>query len=272
MSRIKLVVSDLDGTLLLNGAQSLEPEIFPLIRRMKEKGIMFFAASGRQYPNLRRLFAPVQDAIGYICENGCVAFWEGRLLFASKMEPELGNEIMSVILQREGEEILRSGLETSYLQPKEESFLYHIRDVVKNNVTVVDNIFSVKEPFSKISVYDRKGIEKSVRFWKERFQERASVVVSDKCWIDLTPRGTNKGKALEAVCDRLGIVPGECMAFGDNENDLEMLQFAGDAWGMETCHPKVKRLCSKFTPRVDAVLLQLLQETENREKGDIADE
>ena len=50
---IKLVASDLDGTLLLNGAQQLPEEIFPLIRELKKLGILFVAASGRQYPNIR---------------------------------------------------------------------------------------------------------------------------------------------------------------------------------------------------------------------------
>ena len=46
---IKLVASDLDGTLLLHKAQSLPEEIFSLIRQLEELGIMFVAASGRQY-------------------------------------------------------------------------------------------------------------------------------------------------------------------------------------------------------------------------------
>ena len=49
---IKLVASDLDGTLLLNGAQSLPEELFPLIKELKELGILFVAASGRQYANI----------------------------------------------------------------------------------------------------------------------------------------------------------------------------------------------------------------------------
>ena len=58
---IKLVASDLDGTLLLNGAQSLPEELFPLIKELKELGILFVAASGRQYANMKRMFAPVVD-------------------------------------------------------------------------------------------------------------------------------------------------------------------------------------------------------------------
>ena len=55
---IKLVASDLDGTLLFKGAQSLPEEIFPLIRQLKELGILFVAASGRQYANMKKMFAP----------------------------------------------------------------------------------------------------------------------------------------------------------------------------------------------------------------------
>ena len=70
---IKLVASDLDGTLLLNGAQQLPEEIFPLIRELKKLGILFVAASGRQYPNMRRLFDSVADEMAFICENGALA-------------------------------------------------------------------------------------------------------------------------------------------------------------------------------------------------------
>ena len=79
MSRIKLVASDLDGTLLLNGAQKLQPQTCGLIRRLREeKGILFLAASGRQVDNLERLFAPVKDEIAYLCENGCLCFCGGK--------------------------------------------------------------------------------------------------------------------------------------------------------------------------------------------------
>ena len=94
---IKLVASDLDGTLLLHKAQSLPEEIFSLIRQLEELGIMFVAASGRQYPNMTKLFAPVASEISYISENGALAVdhgeycirilltesWQGRLFLQS---------------------------------------------------------------------------------------------------------------------------------------------------------------------------------------------
>ena len=59
---LKLIASDLDGT-LLQGTREISKEAVGMIKKLSEMGILFVAASGRQYPNLRRLFEPVKDDI-----------------------------------------------------------------------------------------------------------------------------------------------------------------------------------------------------------------
>ena len=186
--KIKLIASDLDGTLLLNGAQSLNPGTCELIYRLKQKGIYFLAASGRQYANLQRLFAPVKDEIVYMCENGCLSFFQGEMIYKETMSRELGHEILQAIREKEGCEILLSGVDTSYLQPKKMSYYYHMRDVVKNNVTLVSDIFQVQEEYMKISVYEEKGIEGSAGYWQERFGDRVTAVTSGNEWLDMMPK------------------------------------------------------------------------------------
>ena len=76
---IRLIASDLDGTLVSGNMASL-PESFPkIIGQLKERGIIFAAASGRQYHNLHQLFAPVKDDIAYICENGALTIYQGEV-------------------------------------------------------------------------------------------------------------------------------------------------------------------------------------------------
>ena len=72
---IKLVASDLDGT-LLPPSKVLPENLFPLIEKLFDKGIIFAPASGRQLPNLKKLFAPVLDKIAIIAENGGLV-WHG---------------------------------------------------------------------------------------------------------------------------------------------------------------------------------------------------
>lgn len=257
---IKLVASDLDGTLLLHGAQSLQSDTCELIHRLyTEKGIRFVSASGRQYDNQRRLFAPVADEIAYICENGCLSFCDGEMLHQELMDRALGQEIMKDILSRPGEEILLSGIHTSYLMPKEASYVSHMRDVVRNNVTVVDDIFATEEPYFKISVYAKEGIDSHADYWLSTYKDRVHVVTSGNAWLDMMPMHVNKRTGLEKILKRLGIAPDECVAFGDNFNDLEMLGYAGMPVTMDTAVPGVHDLCERHTDTVENGLRKILQ-------------
>ena len=71
---IRLICSDIDGTLLQYGKKKLEDEIFEQIRELHRRGILFCPASGRQYTSLRKLFAPVADCCVFLCENGGVIY------------------------------------------------------------------------------------------------------------------------------------------------------------------------------------------------------
>lgn len=105
---IKLVASDLDGTLLFKGAQSLPEEIFPLIRQLKKMGILFVAASGRQYANMKKMFRPVVDDMAFISENGGLAVYNEKVLYQDSFEQELVREIAENIYDKEGSEFTLS--------------------------------------------------------------------------------------------------------------------------------------------------------------------
>ena len=60
---IKLIASDIDGTLVKDGTLAIDREYMDVIRRLLDKGIIFVACSGRQYRSERKLFAPVADRL-----------------------------------------------------------------------------------------------------------------------------------------------------------------------------------------------------------------
>lgn len=257
MAEIKLIACDLDGTLLLNGAQSLKPETCGLIEDLWRGGTLFFAASGRQYTNLRRLFWPVRDKIGYVCENGCVSFYQNRQLHKELMDRSLGHELICAIQQKDGAEVLVSGVMESYLQPKDMSFYYHMRDIVKNDVTLVADILHTDEEYMKISVYEAGGI-KDERPWKKRFESRCTVVTGGNDWLDMMPLHVNKGTALAHVLAHLGISPQECMAIGDNDNDREMLELVGYPVAVQSAKPEIRALARYETDTVEHLLQKII--------------
>lgn len=251
---IKLIASDLDGTLLLNGAQSLDAEYYELISRITDMGVIFAASSGRQYPNLKRLFGPVADKIAYICEDGALVMYHDEIIFKSALEKKTAYDIMDDIYAMPNCEILLSGMNTSYLKPKNNEYLVRIRDIVKNNVVIMDRYEEVTEDFLKISVCDLSGIEHSRKHFEEKWSQIVETAVSGNLYLDFTVKGINKGAAIQAIQKRFGIDKKESAAFGDNFNDISMLQSVEYSYGMKNADEAVKKHCAYETDKVADVL------------------
>ena len=114
---IKLICSDIDGTLLQYGKKELEDEIFEQIRELHRRGILFCPASGRQYTSLRKLFAPVADCCVFLCENGGVIYKDEQCIAKNPMPRALAEEIANDLWTRsDGQgEVMLSGQNTAYL-------------------------------------------------------------------------------------------------------------------------------------------------------------
>lgn len=255
--RLRMIASDLDGTLLLGGAQELCPETCGLVQRILDRGIFFMPASGRQYANLRRLFAPVADRLVYLCENGCLGMYRGEMLFRETMDRELGDEIIRTILDREGCEVLISGVNTSYIQSGEDHFYHHMKDVVRNNCTLVDDIFSVSEPYFKISLFEERGLSDTA-WWKKKFGDRCTVETGGEQWLDIMPKGVHKGSAMKKILSRLGIDPADVIAFGDNDNDREMMAMAGCPIAVDSAKEEIRAMSRYTTDTVENALRRIL--------------
>ena len=245
MSKIKLIACDLDGTLLLNGAQSLRPDTCGLVERLTDSGILFFAASGRQYTSLRKLFAPVADRVPFLCENGAVVYGPGS------PGPVLGKTVM------DREAALVSGVMECYVQPKDMRFYRHLRDVVRNDVTLVPDILHTEEAYMKISVYEEGGV-KDEAYWKDRFGSRCTVVTGGNDWLDMMPLHVNKATALTRILAHLGISPEDCMAIGDNDNGREMLELVGHPAAVASAKPAIRALARYETDTVEHLLQGIL--------------
>lgn len=97
---IKLVASDIDGTLLPEGQTGLNPAIYQIIRELKKKDILFVVASGRQLDSQKLLFAPVADDISYISENGAICMHEGIQYVISEFERDFAMRIIKEVEKR----------------------------------------------------------------------------------------------------------------------------------------------------------------------------
>jgi Cof subfamily protein (haloacid dehalogenase superfamily) len=82
---------------------------------------------------------------------------------------------------------------------------------------------------------------------KEQFHQELSFVQSTPYYLEATMKGINKASTLQAVCDILDISPEEVMAFGDEQNDLKMIEFAGLGVAMGNACEKLKAVADEIT-------------------------
>lgn len=258
MKHIQLIASDIDGTLLLNGVKTLDSEIFKLIHELHEKGIVFMAASGREYTNLRNLFAPVADDIAFLCLNGCLTFYRDKCISKEIMNSVIAKKLIKTFQKDPDAEILVSGEKTCYITPKDDSYYEHLINVVKNHVTIVDDLLNIREPYTKISAYFKNGVDEHYQKYAELFGHDITVQIGDKCWLDCAPKGVNKSTGFLKLLSHLNIPAENTVMFGDNDNDKQILQACGYPIAMRTAIQSIRDLCplqvSTVYEGIDAIL------------------
>lgn len=261
LADIKLIATDLDGTLLKGWRPTIDERAFPLITALADHGIAFFAASGRQYRSLQRLFGPVADRIGYVCENGALAIYHDEVLLEREVPREKVFEIFRTIQACPYCEPFLAARETSYILEGYDDFYDHLVNITHAHVTVVKRLEDIAEPIIKLSfkVPADKNAEAAAHF-NDAFGAGYHVVTSGTIWIDVIQDGTDKGTALTAVGERLGIDPADMVAFGDAANDREMLELVGHPYLMDTGSPELRnlneriRLCSSVEDELERLL------------------
>ena len=249
---IRLICSDIDGTLLQYGKKELEGEIFDQIRALHDLGILFCPASGRQYTSLRKLFAPVADCCVFLCENGGVLYQNETCIAENPMPRALAEEIAHDLWERsDGQgEVMLSGQNTAYLMERGLGMLDRIR-FIGNHYQVIQDPSEIPEDIVKVSVYLPEGVDayadRFVPHWAE-----ANAAVAGPYWIDTGC--ANKGVGVTSLCRVLGIDLSEVMAFGDNYNDVSMLDIVGQPYIMDAAAVPLREKYPLHTPRPEEIL------------------
>ena len=253
---IRLVCSDLDGTLLQYGKKELEGEIFDQIRALHDRGILFCPASGRQYTSLRKLFAPVADCCIFLCENGGVIYKDELCIAKNPMPRALAEEIAEDLWSRsDGQgEVMLSGQNTAYLMERGLGMLDRIK-FIGNNYQVIQDPSEIPEDIVKVSVYLHEGVAAYADRFVPRW-EQANCAVAGPYWIDTTL--ANKGIGVQSICKILDFDLADVMAFGDNYNDVSMLDIVGHPYIMDGAAGPLREKYPQHTPRPEDVLRSLL--------------
>ncbi|MEU5633013.1 Cof-type HAD-IIB family hydrolase [Streptomyces rishiriensis] len=247
---IRLVVTDMDGT-LLDDDKRIPAGLWEVLERLRERGVLFSPASGRQYASLAREFAEVAEGMVFIAENGAYVVRDGEELSSDPLDPDVVARVVAQArrLTADGVDmgVVVCGKRSAYVERSDEPFLaevarYYVRHQVVGDVAAVD------DEIVKVALFDFGSAEERTAPALASFAHTHQVVVSGEHWVDVMNRTAHKGAALRRLQRELGITPAQTMVFGDYLNDLEMLDAAEWSFAMTGAHPEVVRRARHLAP------------------------
>ena len=262
LSNIKLVVADMDGT-LLNSRHEVSRRFFELYDELRKRNVLFAAASGRQYDSIIDKLQPLGKEITVIAENGGFAIHEGREIVSTPLEHHHKDLILKELEPIDNAHPVLCSKFAAFLNPQSELFLEQLREYY-THFQVIDNLADYEGEVMKIAVYHDQGSEEHIYPYVKHLEGDLKVKVSGENWVDVSHPNANKGYALNIIQNKLGIRPAETLVFGDYNNDLEMLALSEFSFAMANAHPNVLRAAryqtlSNDSMGVEVVLEEVLQ-------------
>jgi hypothetical protein len=245
-SKVKLVVSDMDGT-LLNSKGEVSNRFFELFKELQKRNITFCAASGRQHNSIVSKLEAIKDEIYVIAENGGVAKKGDNVLLSNFLKPEKVLNLIPVLRELKGTNIVLCCNDAAYIESKDARFISLFQEYY-HSFQVVDDLMETAKttPIFKIAVYHFESSENFIYPFVKHLNDQILLKVSGINWLDISDEKANKGNALREVQQLLNVSKAETMVFGDYHNDIEMMQEADFSFAMKNAHKDITEL-AKYT-------------------------
>lgn len=246
---VKLIVSDLDGTLVPEGAGALPKELIDTLNRVQRGGIPFAVSSGRQHASLREVFRPLEMEPYILSLNGgCVCKGE-QCLYTDPMPQQTALAIAEAANQLPWADVI--------LETRQQCWVYHPTNGVAEELAArqyryekIDRLDQVEGEVIKVACYLTAELPAFLAQNQCCWGAEIKVARSGEHWVDFNT--SDKGKGLLALCRLLEIEPAETVAFGDNLNDQPMLEAAGQGWAAAQGNPELRRMFSTCAdPRLE---------------------
>lgn len=249
LQKIKLVCSDVDGTLVEEGKGGLNQEYYSEIKRLKEKGINFAVVSGRSYEASKPLFEPVIDDIIFINDNGAVLTHKGKVIKSHTIEDELSKALIRDLKDELKPVTYISSMTGSYAWAGNKEFCRTLREdfgLSLKELAVMPDSLPEGAGVMSIGVFDPVDAmlavgEEFISKWNQHESIRA--VPGGQYWFNIIQKHVDKGVALKELMEMYGVTDEEVLVIGDNMNDICMLSVVTNSVAIGNARQEVKEIC-----------------------------
>lgn len=247
LSDVKLVVTDMDGT-LLNSEHEVSDLFFEQFQKLKKHNIHFVAASGRQYHSILDKLHTIEKDITIVAENGAYIVKNKKILFVNSIPRNDVFKLLEICNKITGVQIVVCGKNKAYLlEDTSNQFKNTIAEYYSSYVILESFELLPEDEFFKIALCHYHGSETNIYPYLNHLEEEWLIKISGKLWVDISQKSAHKGNAIARLQKQLNVSSKHTMVFGDYNNDLEMLKLAKYSFAMKNAHPLVKKAANYST-------------------------
>lgn len=224
---MKLILTDLDGTLLPPGEKQIAGAVIETVNALHARGVAFAVASGRAQSELIHLFAAVEDTLYFLPCDGALVY-RGRSLLQ-----EAAFDKAALLQFDAAKTVLLHSRYCTYVKGQA-AFVREMKLHYRGHAVEFEKAAEIKAPVCKAVVYDKAFRAQGLH-----------TVYSDRTVDEYTASGTDKGSAARFLLKTLGISRADAAAFGDNLNDIPMLSAVDNSYAPYTAKRAVRQ-ASRF--------------------------
>ena len=245
----QLIVMDLDGT-ALNSSNTLPVNLTRILKSLiSNKKCRVVLASGRSISSMKPIAQNLNLTAPVITLNGGVIIdhLSDKIFFEKNLPDNIYIESIEILKKLQMDFVVFTPNTVYSLKP---SYITEIlKKYTENTIKWTDDLKNINSPVKMLFI--PKSKEEIAAVKRETQHLEIDTIDSGFQFVEIVPKGVNKGAALRKVSDMMNIKRNEIIAFGDNENDIEMLQFAGTGIAMGNAPDHVKKEADLVTETND---------------------
>jgi Cof subfamily protein (haloacid dehalogenase superfamily) len=222
------------------------------LRATRDAGVDVIVVTGRMVQSVRRYLEPAELNEPVICYQGAVvADADGTWLRHEPIPLELAREAIAAV-ETEGYGLnvyVDDELYVSHLTEEARDYAGFQGLEIHEIGTLLDWLH--EPPTKLVCVGDPHELEGVEVRMKEQFGDRMYISKSLPYFLEFAAAGVTKGAGLDFLSEHMGFSPERTIAFGDGENDVELVEWAGYGIAVENAHPRVKAVADWICPSAE---------------------
>ena len=254
---IRVIATDMDGTLLDPKGQLDLPRLEKILDKLDQCDIRFVIATGNEVHRMRQLLGHLAERVVLVVANGARIFENDELLQAQTWDDAMVDKALGHFKGREcQDQFVVTGMNGGFVKEgtvftELDKFMTpEMIEKLYQRMNFVDEFdSSLFGGVLKMSmVVGEERLDSVLQEVNDLFDGRVRAVSSGYGCIDILQDGIHKAWGLVELLKRWNLKPEQIMAFGDSENDMEMLELAGISYAMESSEDRVKEIATEVAP------------------------